>query len=190
MLLLAALPVLLLCAVLIKLSSRGPVFYVQARVGKGGEIFNMYKLRTMRSDAEIDTGAVWAAKDDPRIIPGCRWMRHSHVDELPQLINVIKGQMSLVGPRPERPGILAELEKVYPDVRRRLSPGCRRCGTATTRAWAVSAGSWRRTWSTSRSGAGARNSASSWRRCPGCRISRRIDARNMGWFAQLTARQV
>jgi lipopolysaccharide/colanic/teichoic acid biosynthesis glycosyltransferase len=107
--------------VLIKLSSRGPVFYVQARVGKGGEIFNMYKLRTMRSDAEIDTGAVWAAKDDPRIIPGCRWMRHSHVDELPQLINVIKGQMSLVGPRPERPGILAELEKVYPDVRKRLT---------------------------------------------------------------------
>jgi lipopolysaccharide/colanic/teichoic acid biosynthesis glycosyltransferase len=121
LLLLAASTVLLLCAVLIKLSSRGPVFYVQARVGKGGKIFNMYKLRTMRADAETGTGAVWATKDDPRIIPGCRWMRHSHVDELPQLINVIKGDMSLVGPRPERPEILVELEKVYPHVRERLA---------------------------------------------------------------------
>lgn len=120
-LLLPASTVLLLCAVLIKLSSRGPVFYVQARVGKGGKIFRMYKLRTMLLDAETGTGAVWATKDDPRIIPACRWMRHSHADELPQLINVIKGDMSLVGPRPERPEILVELEKVYPNVRKRLA---------------------------------------------------------------------
>jgi hypothetical protein len=154
-------------------------------VGKGGKIFNMYKLRTMRADAETGTGAVWATKDDPRIIPGCRWMRHSHVDELPQLINVIKGDMSLVGPRPERPEILVELEKVYPHVRERLavrpeSPGWRRCETGTTRASAVSAGNWRRIWSTSRSGNGTRNSASSWRQCPSYRISRRTDARTMG----------
>jgi lipopolysaccharide/colanic/teichoic acid biosynthesis glycosyltransferase len=80
----------------------------------------MYKLRTMRVDAESHSGAVWAAERDPRIMPACRWMRRCHVDELPQLINVIKGDMSLVGPRPERPEILDELEKVYPDIRKRL----------------------------------------------------------------------
>jgi len=120
-LLLAVSPILLLCGVLIKLSSRGPVFYVQNRVGKDGVVFSMYKLRTMRADAEVGTGAVWAARSDPRIIPACRWMRRSHVDELPQLRNVIMGDMSLVGPRPERPEILGELEKTYPDVSRRLA---------------------------------------------------------------------
>jgi lipopolysaccharide/colanic/teichoic acid biosynthesis glycosyltransferase len=114
-------PVLAVCAVIIKLSSTGPIFYKQKRVGKGGKPFMMYKLRTMYSDAELATGAVWAARGDSRIAPGCNWMRGSHVDELPQLINVIKGQMSLVGPRPERPEILTELEKTYPDVRKRLA---------------------------------------------------------------------
>lgn len=114
-------PLLLLCAVLIKLSSRGPVFFRQVRVGKDGALFTMYKLRTMRPDAEVDSGAVWAADNDPRVIPVCRWMRRSHVDELPQLINVVMGDMSLVGPRPERPEILAELERHYPNVRHRLA---------------------------------------------------------------------
>lgn len=115
-----SLPVLALCAVIIKVSSKGPVFYRQKRAGKDGRTFMMYKLRTMRLGAETATGAVWACDNDPRIIGACRWMRRSHLDELPQLINVIKGEMSLVGPRPERPEILAELEKVYPQVRKRL----------------------------------------------------------------------
>ncbi len=120
-LLVLALPLLAVCAVIIKLSSKGPVLFSQVRVGQGGRPFRMYKLRTMYVDAESATGAVWAKADDPRVVPTCRWMRRSHIDELPQLVNVIRGDMSLVGPRPERPEILAELEKVYPEVRRRLA---------------------------------------------------------------------
>jgi len=115
------LPLLVVCGLIVKLSSRGPVLFSQVRAGKDGRPFRMFKLRTMRTDAEAGSGAVWAADRDPRVIPACRWMRRSHVDELPQLLSVIKGEMSLVGPRPERPEILAELEKVYPDVRKRLA---------------------------------------------------------------------
>jgi lipopolysaccharide/colanic/teichoic acid biosynthesis glycosyltransferase len=118
--LLISLPVLGFCSLLIRISDPGPVLFVQLRVGKGGKLFRMYKLRTMYLNSEARTGAVWAQDKDPRIIPACRWMRRSHVDELPQLINVIFGEMSLVGPRPERPEILTELEKVYPTVRERL----------------------------------------------------------------------
>jgi len=119
------LPVLAASAVIIKISSPGPLLYRQRRVGKGGKVFTLYKLRTMYADAESATGAVWAASGDPRIVPACRWMRRSHVDELPQLINVIRGDMSLVGPRPERPEILGELERAYPDVKKRqaVRPG-------------------------------------------------------------------
>jgi lipopolysaccharide/colanic/teichoic acid biosynthesis glycosyltransferase len=113
-------PVLLVCALLIKLSDPGPVFFRQVRVGKDGKLFTMIKFRSMYQDAESRSGAQWATKNDPRVIPVCRWMRRSHVDELPQLIHVIAGEMSLVGPRPERPEILAELEKHYPNVRQRL----------------------------------------------------------------------
>jgi len=116
-----SLPVLGICALIIRLSSRGPVFYKQIRVGQHGKPFKMHKLRTMYTDAEAGRGAVWAKAGDPRIVPACRWMRRSHLDELPQLINVIRGDMSLIGPRPERPGILSELEKVYPQVRKRLA---------------------------------------------------------------------
>jgi len=115
------LPVWLICAILIKLSSRGPVFLIQQRVGKDGKVFGLFKFRTMHVNAEAAGQAVWASKADPRIVPTCRWMRRSHMDELPQLLNVIKGEMSLVGPRPERPEILAELEKTYPDARKRLA---------------------------------------------------------------------
>ena len=115
------LPLWLACAILIKLTSRGPVFLVQKRVGKNGKVFGMVKFRTMYVTAEKAGQAVWASKHDPRVVRACRWMRRSHVDELPQLLNVIKGDMSLVGPRPERPEILAELEKTYPDVRKRLA---------------------------------------------------------------------
>jgi lipopolysaccharide/colanic/teichoic acid biosynthesis glycosyltransferase len=119
--LILSLPVLLVCALLIKISDGGPIFFVQTRAGKDGRPFSMYKLRSMFVDAETRSGAVWAQKADPRIMPLCRWMRRSHVDELPQLINVIKGDMSLIGPRPERPEILDELEQTYPDVRQRLA---------------------------------------------------------------------
>jgi len=115
------LPVLAVCSVIIKLSSRGPVLHSQMRVGQDGQLFRMYKFRTMCRDAESDNGAVWASRDDPRIVKTCRWMRISHVDELPQLMNVIKGEMSLVGPRPERPEIFTQLEKRYPDIRKRLT---------------------------------------------------------------------
>lgn len=116
-----SLPVLAACVLMTKLSSKGSAFYTQTRVGKDGRLFTMYKLRTMRQDAEIGGGAVWADDDDPRVIPWCRWMRRSHVDELPQLINVVKGDMSLVGPRPERPEIMAELAKAYPRIHERLA---------------------------------------------------------------------
>ena len=116
-----SLPLLVVCALIIKLSSKGPCIFTQGRVGKNGKLFKMHKLRTMYIGAESATGPVWAEDNDPRVIPACRWMRRSHIDELPQLINVVKGEMSLVGPRPERPEILAELEKHYPQVRRRLA---------------------------------------------------------------------
>lgn len=116
-----ALPVFIVCAVIVKCSSKGPLLIRQPRVGKDGKVFTLYKLRTMYEDAEKRTGAVWASDEDPRVVPTCRWMRRSHADELPQLFNVIRGEMSLVGPRPERPEILAELQKIYPDVTKRLS---------------------------------------------------------------------
>jgi len=121
LLLVLSLPILLCCAILIKLTSRGPIFFTQIRVGQQGKHFRMHKLRTMYSDAETRSGAVWCGDKDPRIVAACRWMRRSHVDELPQLLNVIKGEMSLVGPRPERPEILDELEETYPDIRKRLT---------------------------------------------------------------------
>ena len=120
-LLIVALPILVLCGLIIRLTSKGPVLYTQLRVGKGGKPFRIYKLRTMYPHAEASSGAIWAGKNDSRIVPACRWMRRSHVDELPQLINVLKGDMSLVGPRPERPEILNALKQFCPDVDKRLT---------------------------------------------------------------------
>lgn len=120
-LLVLSLPLLAVCAFIIKMSGRGPFIFTQIRVGKDGKPFKMYKLRTMYGDAESYSGPVWASREDPRVMPACRWMRRSHMDEFPQLINVVKGDMSLVGPRPERAEILAELEKAYPEVLRRLA---------------------------------------------------------------------
>ena len=114
-------PLIAACALLIKLTSPGNAFYSQVRVGKNGKTFKMYKLRTMSLDAEKGSGPVWASKNDPRVIPVCRWMRRSHVDELPQLINVIRGEMSIVGPRPERPRILEKLQESFPNVHERLA---------------------------------------------------------------------
>lgn len=115
-----SLPMMLLCAAIIKLSSRGPVLFSQVRLGQHGRPFKIYKFRTMYLNAEQHTGAVWAKGNDSRVIPACRWMRISHMDELPQLFQIVSGVMSLVGPRPERPEIMEKLEATYPEVRRRL----------------------------------------------------------------------
>ncbi len=137
------LPLMLVIALTVKLTSRGPVFYIQTRVGLdrrgnhayngnfrrardlGGSIFSIYKFRTMCIDAEGGSGAVWAAKEDPRVTLAGRFLRQYRLDELPQLINVIRGDMNIVGPRPERPSIFAQLREdiaEYP-VRQRTKPG-------------------------------------------------------------------
>lgn len=113
-------PVLLICVVVIKLSSRGPAFLRQTRLGKGGKPFQMHKLRTMYLNAEDESGPVLASENDNRIMPTCKWMRRSHLDEIPQLINVLKGEMSLVGPRPERPEIAERICRRLPEFRNRL----------------------------------------------------------------------
>ena len=115
-------PVMLLCAVLIKLTSRGPVFYTQERVGEHGRPFRIIKLRTMRRDAESQTGPIWAGGDaDPRVTPVGRVLRRLHLDELPQLINVLRGEMSLIGPRPERPHFVAQFREQVPGYEERLA---------------------------------------------------------------------
>ncbi len=114
-------PILLVCAAWIKLADGGPVFYSQWRVGQDGWLFRIYKLRTMSLTAERCGDARFASARDPRIIPGCNWMRRSHADELPQLINILLGQMSLVGPRPERPEIMEQLRQDIPGIDKRLA---------------------------------------------------------------------
>ena len=89
----------------IRLDSKGPVFYTQTRMGKAGRLFKVVKFRTMRQNAEADTGATWAADDDPRITRVGKFLRSSRLDEIPQLWCVLKGDMHFVGPRPERPRI-------------------------------------------------------------------------------------
>jgi len=96
-------PVMLVTALLVKLTSCGPLLYRQERVGKGGQVFGLYKFRTMINDAEKHVGPVWASKDDQRITPVGRILRRTRLDELPQLYNILCGHMSLVGPRPELP---------------------------------------------------------------------------------------
>ena len=116
-----SLPLLILAASLIKLTSMGPIFYHQTRVGKNGCLFNIYKLRTMCTDAEKETGPVWAAMNDSRLIPIGRFLRKAHLDEIPQFINVLKGEMSIIGPRPERPVFVEQFKNVIPDYEKRLS---------------------------------------------------------------------
>jgi len=119
-----AAPVLAIVAVLIKIDSKGPVFYTQDRVGMGGRTFEMLKFRTMRTDAEA-AGVKWAQKNDPRVTRIGRWLRRFRVDELPQILNVVKGEMGIVGPRPERPEFVAKLRRQIPyyDLRTLVPPG-------------------------------------------------------------------
>ena len=138
-------PLILVAAILIKLTSRGPVFYRQVRVGidkrsrhtdgaapdnrrardLGGRVFSIYKLRTMYTNAEAASGAVWAKECDSRVTPVGRVLRKFRIDELPQLLNVIQNTMSIVGPRPERPSIFAKLSQDIEEyaIRQRAKPG-------------------------------------------------------------------
>ena len=120
-----SLPIMLLVATMVRLDSKGPVIYRQRRVGLRGRYFGVLKFRSMRTDAENGTGAQWAATDDPRVTRVGRWLRKYRLDELPQFINVIRGEMSFVGPRPERPEFIDELRKQIPyyDERHSVRPG-------------------------------------------------------------------
>ena len=114
-------PLILLAALLVKLTSPGPAFYSQTRVGRQGRLFTIYKNRTMVHNCESLTGPRWSIPGDPRVTWVGRLLRLSHLDELPQLVNVIRGDMSLIGPRPERPEFIPELEKAIPAYRFRLA---------------------------------------------------------------------
>jgi sugar transferase (PEP-CTERM system associated) len=123
--LIVALPLIPLVALAVKLSSAGPVFYRQQRVGRGGLTFYCYKFRTMRQDAEADTGATWATDDDPRITKVGQYLRLLRLDEIPQLWCVLKGDMHFVGPRPERPEFVQWLSREIPyyNLRHVVRPG-------------------------------------------------------------------
>lgn len=125
LLLMISLPVLLITAALVKSSSRGPVFYRQERVGLNGETFNVLKFRSMTTDAEADGVPKWAAKNDTRVTPLGRIIRATRIDEIPQIFNVLSGAMSFVGPRPERPFFVNQLEEKIPFYRERhrVKPG-------------------------------------------------------------------
>lgn len=118
-------PIIFIAAALTVLTSRGPAFYTQDRVGHNGRLFRIIKLRTMVADAEKYTGPTLAAGDDPRITPVGRFLRRAKIDELPQFVNVLFGQMSIVGPRPERPEFVAEFEAGIPAYaeRKKVLPG-------------------------------------------------------------------
>ncbi|MCI0642800.1 MAG: sugar transferase [Gemmataceae bacterium] len=113
-------PLVLVAMGLIKLTSKGPALYWQTRMGKNGRPFLIYKIRTMVHECESLTGAAWSKPGDTRITPVGWWLRKLHLDELPQLWNVLRGEMSLIGPRPERPEFLPQLEQAIPRYRDRL----------------------------------------------------------------------
>ncbi|MCU7496369.1 MAG: undecaprenyl-phosphate glucose phosphotransferase [Ignavibacteria bacterium] len=120
LILLVSLPVTLVVSVLIKLDSPGTVLYKQKRAGLNGKEFDIYKFRSMRNDAEKSTGPVWSQKNDPRITRVGKFIRKVRIDEIPQMINVLKGEMSLVGPRPERPYFVEKLAQEIPLYKKRL----------------------------------------------------------------------
>jgi lipopolysaccharide/colanic/teichoic acid biosynthesis glycosyltransferase len=113
-------PIVAIAAILVKLTSEGPAFYTQTRVGRHGRLYTLYKLRSMRHNCEKLSGPCWSQKGDQRVTRLGRFLRRSHIDELPQLLNVLRGEMSLVGPRPERPEFIPRLEEALPLYRSRL----------------------------------------------------------------------
>jgi Undecaprenyl-phosphate glucose phosphotransferase len=128
-------PVMLVIAVLIKITSPGPIFYRQERCGLGGESFQMLKFRSMAADAEKQTGAVWAAKNDPRRTRLGTFLRKTSLDELPQFLNVLLGDMSLVGPRPERPIFIKKFTKTIPNYQARHCVKSGITGWAQVHGW-------------------------------------------------------
>lgn len=117
--------VILITSIFIRIESKGSAIYTQKRIGKNGKEFTIYKLRSMRVDAEELTGSVWAEKDDPRVTKVGRIIRKYRIDELPQFFNIIKGDMSLIGPRPERKDLTERFSKEIPNfkIRLRVKPG-------------------------------------------------------------------
>lgn len=126
-------PLFLIIWFLVKIDSDGPVFFKQVRLGKDGALFEIWKFRTMRNNAELETGPVWTQDGDPRVTRIGEFLRKSHLDELPQLINILRGDMSLIGPRPERPEFMQAICTHIPHFSRRLDvrPGI--TGLAQTR---------------------------------------------------------
>jgi len=114
-------PIMIIVAVLVRISSKGPAVFAQERVGRFGKPYIMFKFRTMVADAEKATGPVWAQENDPRITTLGRWLRKTRIDELPQLFNVLRGEMSFVGPRPERAHFVDQFKKQIPLYTRRLN---------------------------------------------------------------------
>jgi len=114
-------PIVAVTAIFIKIVSPGPVFFKQERLGLNSEPFTIYKMRTMRLDAEKESGAVWAKENDPRFIALGKYIRKAHIDEIPQLFNVLKGDMSIVGPRPERAVFVEKLSHEIPEYEKRLN---------------------------------------------------------------------
>ncbi|MBT0662737.1 TIGR03013 family PEP-CTERM/XrtA system glycosyltransferase [Geobacter pelophilus] len=123
--LLLILPFIPIIALVIRIDSPGPILFRQTRVGEGEKLFNLFKFRSMRQDAESGTGAVWAKEKDPRVTKVGEFLRKSRIDEIPQLFNVLRGDMSLVGPRPERPEFVKKLTEVIPyySERHYVKPG-------------------------------------------------------------------
>jgi lipopolysaccharide/colanic/teichoic acid biosynthesis glycosyltransferase len=119
--LLVSAPIILISMLLVRLTSSGPIIYAQKRLGQEGRTITIYKIRTMYQDAERETGPVWSRPGNPRVMPLGRFLRWAHLDELPQLVNVLRGEMSLVGPRPERPELIGPIERALPRYRERLS---------------------------------------------------------------------
>jgi lipopolysaccharide/colanic/teichoic acid biosynthesis glycosyltransferase len=119
--LVAAAPVVAICVFLVRLTSRGPGLYRQTRVGLKGRVYMIVKVRTMYHNCEGHSGPKWSPVGDPRVTPLGRFLRRTHLDELPQLWNVLKGEMSLVGPRPERPEFIPTLAQAIPRYRERLN---------------------------------------------------------------------
>jgi exopolysaccharide biosynthesis polyprenyl glycosylphosphotransferase len=124
-LLIANAPLCAIVALLIKLEDGGPVLFRQTRTGLNGVPFDLFKFRSMRVDAEVATGPKWAENDDPRVTRVGRWIRKLRIDEIPQAWNVLRGDMSFVGPRPERPEFVAKLRTLIPyyDQRHSVQPG-------------------------------------------------------------------
>ena len=118
--LLIGIPLMVIFGILIKVEDNGPITYKQERLGKGGKKFYIYKLRSMRTDAE-KFGAQWAEKDDPRITKVGKFIRKTRIDEIPQLFNILKGDMSIIGPRPERPSFTEEFNQEIPGFINRLA---------------------------------------------------------------------